>query len=429
MVGHNGEAQLTREQRLNLEMHQSAEEHFEQNTVMQQTQALTMDGQSQTLQQQPKDYYQLTDEQLVGHEIKLTAAEERELEEYAGKPPEFKQLSAKEERSMKKWHKSRYLEYTKNQSQLKSYNTRRADYVWMARARRHIEGEEKRAISASASYDEKAELMRQRLEREMDEKSQTAEDKAALQEMRNISDRMYYFIEPKSALDQGLRSYCSITAYRSTVNGYLRSRTQVLAKHPELEGNEEAVTGELVKFYKTKSQYQNKSDEEIREMLKAFKNQAEPVSKALHTAVIPKDTVLAQGIKTDALAAMGITMGENAAQTAQMVNESLRGAVYREGGVCSATAYGENDAFNSSDVELVILAHKGTRGVMAEGEGHAYNMNGSNEVMLAPGQAFRIIKAESGTKTVNEKNQTQQAKDCLRIYVETIPGDNQGLVA
>ena len=77
MVGHNGEAQLTREQRLNLEMHQSAEEHFEQNTVMQQTQALTMDEQRQTLQQQPKDYYQLTDEQLVGHEIKLTAAKER----------------------------------------------------------------------------------------------------------------------------------------------------------------------------------------------------------------------------------------------------------------------------------------------------------------------------------------------------------------
>ena len=458
MVTHNGELQLNKSQEKSLEIHQNNEELTAVHAPVQ------MQASAQTREQvQPENLYELSEEQL--ERLELTREEEEELEQIAGKRPDFQQLTPKQEKSMEKWHKNRYRKYTEQRQSAERYDSMRSAYIALARARRQIDGENERAISPELSADEKAKAMDERLNSETKPLEQLSrEDRAARDELKSISDHVYNLSKSMGdSANADVRKYCSseLTPQRIQANVYLRARGKVLLEDPRLAGNEEAITDEIVKIYKQiffgvnewfrSAEYDltrmpihitlpelrgwyntygrsGMSESELREEVASHKSVAQNVTKALNAAVIPRDTVLTHGVGKDMLKALGIdtgvTLGELGEKhkdeiIADRINSNIQGSVYREEGGSSMSAYSKNGAFENSDVQIVILAHKGTRGVLQDNH-DAGPSDDVNSVMLAPGQSFRIIKAEAKSKEANEG---------IRLYVETIPSSDAGIPA
>lgn len=455
MVTHNGELQLNKSQEKSLEIHQNNEELTAVHAPVQ------MQASAQTREQvQPGNLYELSEEQL--ERLELTREEEEELEQIAGKRPDFQQLTPKQEKSMEKWHKNRYRKYTEQRQRAERYDSMRSDYIALARARRQIDGENERAISPELSADEKAKAIDERLNSEMKPSEQLSrEDRAARDELKSISDHAYNLsMSMGDSANADVRKYCSsdLAPQHIQANAYLRARGKVLLGHPELAGNEEAITDEIVKIYKELFWRMNEwfrsdkydlsrmpihitfpelhewhktyghremSESELREEVASHKSVAQNVTKALNAAVIPRDTVLTHGVGMVMLKAFGIDtpswLPNDVERLADRINSNIQGSVYREEGGSSMSAYSKNGAFENSDVQVVILAHKGTRGVLRDNH-DAGSSDDVNSVMLAPGQSFRIIKAEA-------KRTDEGEPKAIRLYVETIPSSDAGIQA
>lgn len=458
MVTHNGELQLNKSQEKSLEIHQNNEELTAVHAPVQ------MQASAQTREQvQPGNLYELSEEQL--ERLELTREEEEELEQIAGKRPDFQQLTPKQEKSMEKWHKNRYRKYTEQRQSAERYDSMRSAYIALARARRQIDGENERAISPELSADEKARAMDERLNSETKPLEQLSrEDRAARDELKSISDHVYNLSKSMGdSANADVRKYCGsdLAPQHVQVDAYLRARGKVLLEHPELAGNEEAITDEIVEIYKELFWQMNEwfrsdvydlsrmpihitfpelhewhktyghremSESELREEVASHKSMAQNVTKALNAAVIPRDTVLARGVGINMLKTLGIIptyqlqIPDAAGEViADVLNSHFQGSVYREEGGSSTSAYSKNGAFENSPVQIVILAHKGTRGVLRDNHDAGLS-DDVNSVMLAPGQSFRIIKAEAKRKDTNKGT-----PNAIRLYVETIPSSDAGI--
>ena len=403
---------LMRNQSINAEQlhseHQQEQEHS--SNVLEQQQQFQQ-------QVQPKEYYNLETEE----HIQLTREEEEELAKCQGPVPEFHQLTARQERTMRKFHKSRYQEYVRRQAEYDRYNKRAANirhhYIALARTKRPIEGDDEGAISSEMAVEDKVTAMNEQLtdnlklrdNASVDIKStdDTASEKAAntRMELYKIGQTLSWF-----ASVTGNNSLVMYTGPKYTaINTFLRCKADLLRENPAYKENEpefrEALLSRLKKSFGGIGQ----------NWLSETELMANNANSLLRKVALPRDLVLTRHIGMDGLKPFGLSFSNESSEAdfANAVNaiNGMGGQVYREDGACS-TSYGSNRI--GGNIELVILAHKGTNGVFAE----PFSMNaGENEVILAPGQVFRILKAE--------KLEGKQAK----VYVETIPNNDQGVAA
>ena len=403
---------LMRNQSINAEQlhseHQQEQEHS--SNVLEQQQQFQQ-------QVQPKEYYNLETEE----HIQLTREEEEELAKCQGPVPEFKQRTAREERTMRKFHKSQYREYEKQRANYENYNKRaasiRKNYIALARTKRPIEGDNEDAISSEMDVEEKVTAMSEQLEVNLKLKDSTSVDIENTEDkkLKKAAETRMELYKIGQTLDRFAtatrnNSLVSYTGPKYTaINTFLRCKADLLRENPTYKENDpefrEALLSRLKKTFGGIGQDWVSQTELL----------ANNANSLLHQVALPRDLVLTRHIGMDGLKPFGLSFSNQAPEEdyANAVNaiNGMGGQVYREDGACS-TSYGSN--MIGGGVELVILAHKGTNGVFAA----PFSQHASeNEVILVPGQAFRILKAE--------KLEGKQAK----VYVETIPSNDQGVAA
>ncbi len=144
---------------------------------------------------------------------------------------------------------------------------------------------------------------------------------------------------------------------------------------------------------------------------------AEDLKKGMKHTRLPMDRVVRRGYNKERFAKMlGLTNGTVALENLQRAMAEGAETTLVEKGFCSTSTKPNCGYF--CDVELIILAHKGAKGV---DYAHNHLHDHESELLLDAGTKFRPIRMEPVERPLSDGT-TQQM---TRIYLETIGDENQ----
>lgn len=209
--------------------------------------------------------------------------------------------------------------------------------------------------------------------------------------------------------------------YNNVFNiGYLEKHhteeTATWAELAEMHGfakAKDSIRGYLSSDYRIMNEYLRRKDfrpsgQEPTDKEKEIDQAAEAMK--LHS--LSQDMVVRRNVGMDALAGM---LGGFDHEVKEMLKDPVNSnAILTEKGFCSTTLTAD---FGKHDVEMIILAKKGTNGLWIHNS-KGLDTRGEKEVLLAPGTKFQMVDAV--------KNKTSGLPK-WRIFLKTIPQNSAGI--
>ena len=372
------QAQANQEERAQREQERLERQHQEERRRQEQERRRAWQAEQEQLQGQTQQWYQIAD------------PIERDAEQILPKPT-FRVLSAEEQSSMGKISRTVYR--VKHASCQKSFAAKQA-------LGRTALAKMKRLHRNSALYMPPIEATAEGLEGALDNNRY-----ADFHKMIYSFNRHYlgYWADLAKANDlpqalQGLAAYsASANADQAAMDGidnfhvmnsYLRNGRD-LAKMPA--GYRQRIDGRLQRL-------------------------TDAAADGMKLARLPNDMAVQRNIDMDGLAAM-LHLTEAEAEAYLRDFRPGSNTILQEKGVCSTSLC--RGAYTDRQVELVILAHKGSAAVPVCGT-DLEHVEGEDEILLAPGTKFRMLEV----REIPNENGTGAT---WRVYLETLPMGGEGI--